>query len=181
MTDRQIIDLLRKKDQEALLHLQARYEAYCRKIAYLLLREEEAVGECLNDVWLSLWNSKEIPRDLKAYLAKITRNTALHQIRKNEAKKRSACTVLLDELAECVPDPLPQREADRQFLKELLNRFLLKLKKEERYVFLRRYWYGYTISELAEELTWQEAKVNSMLFRLRKRLKILLEKEGYWI
>lgn len=179
MTDGQIMELLIKRDQEALLHLQRRYESYCHKIAYNLLRDEETVGECLNDVWLSLWNSREAPRELKPWLAKVTRNAALHQIRRDEAKKRTACTVLLDELAECIPDPLRQREIDGQFLKELLENFLRSLKKEERYVFLRRYWYGCSISELAQELSWQEARVNSLLFRLRKRLKKDLEKEGY--
>lgn len=179
MTDAQIIEGIKKRDQEALLYLQRRYEAYCRKIAWQLLREEAAVEECLNDVWLALWRSDTEPRELKVWLAKITRNAALHRIRSAEAQKRSACTVLLDELAECIPDPLRQGEMERQELKELLEQFLKTLKKEERYLFLRRYWYGYSIPELSLELSWQEARINSLLYRLRQRLKKLLEKEGY--
>ena len=91
-------------------------------------------------------------------------DAALHRIRSSEAQKRSGCTVLLDELAECIPDPLRQQETETQWLKELLENYLRTLKKEERYVFLRRYWYGYTIGELAAELSWREAKVNSLLY-----------------
>lgn len=179
MTDEKLLLLIQKRDQEALVRLQERYEAYCRKIAWSLLRDEQIVSECLNDVWLSLWSSPELPHDLKPWLTKVTRNAALHHIRSSEAQKRSGCTVLLDELAECIPDPLRQQEAETQWLKELLENFLRTLKKEERYVFLRRYWYGYTIGELAAELCWREAKVNSLLYRLRQRLKECLQKEGY--
>ncbi len=179
VTDAQIIKQLGQKDEEALLHLQNRYGAYCYSIAFSLLREEPLVQECLNDVWLAVWSGREAPRDLKAYLAKITRNTALHYIQKNTAKKRSAAFVLLDELAECVPDPLREREFEARLLRGLLNDFVRGLKAEERYLFLRRYWYGYSISELAHDLGWREAKVTSMLFRLRKKLKNSLEKEGF--
>lgn len=179
MTDGQLLMLVQKRDQEALLRLQERYEAYCRKIAWSLLRDPEAVGECLNDVWLSLWSNPEPPRELKAWLTKVTRNAALRRIRSSEAQKRSGCTVLLDELAECIPDPLRQQEMEKQWLKELLEGFLRTLNQDERYVFLRRYWYGYTMAEIASELSWREAKVNSLLYRLRQRLKDCLEKEGY--
>lgn len=179
MTDKEIIEGLKKKDQEALLHLQRRYGNYCCSIARSLLREEGAVQECLNDVWLSLWSSNTEPRELKPWLAKVTRNAALHCIRSRETQKRSGCTVLLDELSECIPAPLRRQEAETQWLKELLEAFLRTLKKDERYVFLRRYWYGYTIPELAAELSWQEARLTSLLYRLRKRLKQHLEKEGY--
>lgn len=179
MTDGQLLMLVQKRDQEALLRLQERYGAYCRKIAWSLLRDPEAVGECLNDVWLSLWSNPEPPRELKAWLAKVTRNAALRRIRSSEAQKRSGCTVLLDELAECIPDPLRQQEMETQWLKELLEGFLRTLNQDERYVFLRRYWYGYTMAEIASELSWREAKVNSLLYRLRQRLKDCLEKEGY--
>lgn len=179
MTDTQIIKQLGQRDEEALLHLQRRYGAYCHSIAFSLLREEAAVQECLDDVWLAVWNSQETPRDLKAYLAKITRNTALHYIQKSTAQKRSAAFVLLDELVECVPDPLREREFEARLLRGLLNDFVKGLKAEERYLFLRRYWYGYSISELAGELGWRETRVTSILFRLRKKLKNSLEKEGF--
>jgi len=124
VNDAEIIKKLAQHDEQALLGLQHRYEAYCYHIAFSLLREEEAATECVSDVWLAIWSMKVFPDDLKAYLAKVTRNAALQYLRKNSAKKRSATLVLLDELAECIPDPLKEGEFEAQMLRELLNAFV---------------------------------------------------------
>ena len=44
-------------------------------------------------------------------------------------------------------------------------------------MFLRRYWYGESVKELAEAFGYRESKVKSMLFRLRKQLWNELKKE----
>ena len=43
--------------------------------------------------------------------------------------------------------------------------------------FLRRYWYGESIREIAEECRVSEAKVKTSLFRTRERLRAELEQE----
>mgnify|MGYP002508105738 FL=1 len=45
-------------------------------------------------------------------------------------------------------------------------------------MFVRRYWYGETIKELAESFGCRQGKVKSVLFRLRRGLRRELEKEG---
>ena len=45
-------------------------------------------------------------------------------------------------------------------------------------IFVRRYWYFYTISEIAAEYGFGESKVKMVLSRTRKKLKVYLEKEG---
>lgn len=175
MTDEKIIAGLRKKDEESLVALRLEYEQFCFRIAFSFLRDEGDAMECVNEVYMSIWNSSEAIKNLKAYLAKITRNAALQYLRKQNAKKRSG--MLLDELSECLADPV--NEFEGQLLRNLLNDFIKRLPQEERYVFLRRYWYGFTIDEIAQELSWHSAKVKSMLFRTRKKLKNCIAKEGY--
>lgn len=63
-------------------------------------------------------------------------------------------------------------------LRTHLNRFLADLPKETRMIFVRRYWYFYTISEIAAEYGFGESKVKMVLSRTRKKLKVYLEKEG---
>lgn len=179
MTQTQIAAQLARKDEEALLHLRDQYEAYCLTIARRLLRSEQAAEECVSDVWLAVWRSETVPKDLRAYLARVTRNIALHYIEREGAQKRSGVTVLLDELAECVPDPLRERETDAAFLREVLSDFLRALNAEERELFLKRYWYGYSIGELAALRGRQENRISATLARLRKKLRKRLEKEGY--
>lgn len=172
-----IIELLERRSELGLELLKEKYSDYCYSIIYRLLRDHEQTEEALSDVWLQIWNSipPARPQRLRAYLAKTARNTALHYIRHNDAQKRSGITVLLDELAECIPDP--KRETDD--LKELLRSFVDDLGPEERRIFLRRYWYGADIREIAADRGCTENRITGILFRTRKKLKKHLEKEGY--
>lgn len=173
-----IIELLERRDEQGLVLLKEKYSDYCYGIIYRLLRDPEQAEEALSDVWLKIWNAipPARPARLRAYLAKTARNTAIHYIQHNDAQKRSGITVLLDELAECVPDPKWERGQD---LKELLRSFVAGLEPEEQRIFLRRYWYGDTVGELANALHCTESRITGICFRTRKKLRKTLEKEGY--
>ena len=177
MTD--ILELLEQRDQQGLVLLQEKYASYCYSIIYKLLRDHEQTEEALSDVWMQVWNSipQARPARLKSYLAKTARNTAIHYVKHNSAQKRSGMTVLLDELEECIPDP--QGEYDQDGLKEVLRQFVNSLKPEERQIFLRRYWYGDTIEELAKTMSSAENRITGILFRIRKKLRDFLKMEGY--
>ena len=174
-----IIELLERRSEQGLALLKEKYADYCYSIIYRLLQDREQSEEALNDVWLQIWNSipPARPQCLRAYLAKTARNAALHYLRYNDAQKRSGVTLLLDELAECIPDPKWGR--DTNDLKELLRNFVSALEHEERQIFLRRYWYGADIREIAKDRGCTENRIAGILFRTRKKLKKYLEKEGY--
>ncbi|MFR8035394.1 MAG: RNA polymerase sigma factor [Lachnospiraceae bacterium] len=59
-----------------------------------------------------------------------------------------------------------------------INRWLSSLKREDRILFVRRYWYGDSIKELAAECRTSPNQMSGRLFRLRKKLKAALEREG---
>ena len=82
---------------------------------------------------------------------------------------------LLDEIADIVPD----MSGSDGFLKDTLNRFLRSLGSEEQRIFLRRYWYGDSIEELAAEHRCSQTRIANILHRTRKKLRKHLEKEGY--
>lgn len=174
-----IIELLERRDEQGIVLLKEKYADYCYSIIYHLLRDHEQTEEALSDVWLQIWNSvpHARPAQLRAYLAKTARNTAIHYIKYNSAQKRNGMTVLLDELEECIPDP--RWEPDRDGLKELLREFVKSLDLQEQRIFLRRYWYGATIEELAKAMDCTENRITGILFRTRKKLRKFLKMEGY--
>lgn len=176
-----IIELLERRDELGLVLLKEKYSDYCYSILYNLLRDHDQAEEALSDVWLQIWNSipPARPARIRAYLAKTARNTALHYLRHDHAQKSSGVTVLLDELAECIPDPRWERADQGEALKELLWEFVRSLGPEEQRIFLRRYWYGATIEELAKAMHCTESRITGILFRTRKKLRKYLEKEGY--
>ena len=70
------------------------------------------------------------------------------------------------------------RALEQEDFRQVLNGFLRKLTRQSRTYFLRRYWYGESIREIAEACGAGEEKVKSSLFRTRQRLRAVLEKEG---
>lgn len=89
-------------------------------------------------------------------------------------------TLALDELDECVSgNDDVETEIERQELQKKLNAFLAGLPRLERQVFMCRYWYMNSISDIAEQFGYSESKVKSMLYRTRNKLRTMLEKEGY--
>jgi DNA-directed RNA polymerase specialized sigma24 family protein len=63
----------------------------------------------------------------------------------------------------------------------VINRFLGSLEKQSREIFVKRYWCGLTLADLAEDYDMSYSKAASLLHRLRAGLKTELEKEGIMI
>ena len=53
------------------------------------------------------------------------------------------------------------------------------MKQEDKEIFMSYYYYAKSIKEIADTLKIAESKVKSRLFRIRKKLKKVLEKRGY--
>ena len=136
--------------------------------------------EALNDAYLAAWNSmpQNRPDHLGSYMAKIIRNLSLNRYEKLRAEKRGGNAVLC-ELTDCIPaedDPLPFSENDE--LRKLIERFLSRLDREKRAVFIKRYFFSKPLSEISEETGLSEGKLKTMLFRLRMRLREDLKEVG---
>ena len=87
--------------------------------------------------------------------------------------------VLLGELDQCVPASHGVEQAlEDQEIARLISAFLRTLSQEPRIMFLRRYWYGEDLADIAAKLGCGQGKVKSSLFRTRKALRAYLEKEG---
>ncbi len=172
-----IIERLERRDETAIELLKAYYGDYCYRIIYQQLCSHEETEEALSDVWMKIWNSipPARPTHLRAYIAKAARNTAIDYIKRDCAQRRFGITTVLDEIAELVP---AESHSDG-FLRDTLNRFLRSLGAEEQRIFLRRYWYGAAIEEIAEEYACSRTRIANILHRTRKKLRKHLEKEGY--
>lgn len=174
-----IVDLLWKRDEEAVKKMEQQYSGFCHKIITNFISNLQDMEEILNDIWLQIWNAipPAKPRYFKAYLAKTTRNTALHYIEREQAQKRSGITVFIDELSECIPDKNSFIDLESYHIREVLNRFVRSLRRNERSFFVKRYYFGKSIGEIASEHHCTENSVTVTLFRTRKKLRNLLEQE----
>lgn len=183
MDDSKIIELYMSRSEQAISETSEKYGRYCYCIAYGILHDDKDAEECVNDTYLRAWNSipPNRPNRLQTFLGKITRNLSLNRWEKLSAEKRGAgqIPVILDELAECIPDGKDtEHTVDSMIIRDVLNRFLNNLPTKTRKIFVRRYWYMSSVKEIADEYGLSESNVTVILFRTRKKLKNLLGKEG---
>ncbi len=185
MQDYEIVDLYWARNENAITETNAKYGSYCRKIAMNITDNAEDSEECINDTYLSAWNTmpEERPDLLGSYLAAITRNHALTLYRKSHSLKRGSgqTALAIDELMEVAGPSSTEDMADMSLLSEHLNKFLSGLSVNDRIVFVRRYFYVDPLSDIADKLSMSESAVKSLLFRLRGKLKTYLIQEGYEI
>ena len=173
MTESTIIELLQRRDPGALTALQREYARYCAAIARGLLSDEGDVEEVVSDVWMQVWTSipPNDPDHLRLYVGRIARNLALNRLEYRNAGKRAALP--MGELESVTPDCALERQA----LRTALEAFLRQQRPEHRQMFLRRYWYGDDVAQIAARYGCTKTKVTGILFRLRRKLKAHLEKE----
>ena len=182
MEDQQIIGLLFQRSEAAISVLQQKFGRLCRSIISNILPDSRDVEECLTDTYLRIWNSipPQCPARLDSYLARIARNVALDRYDYNSASMRSTnLTLAYEELTMYLPSG--EKETDAIEFRAFINRFLQGLPKVSRMMFLRRYWYGESIGELAKAFECSEEKVKSSLFRTRNKLREAMIKEGIYL
>lgn len=182
MKDREIVALFLERSERAITELICKYEAAIRKVASNILGNMQDVEECTNDAFLQVWNTipPQHPASLGAYVCRIARNIALNRYHANTAKKRNSFyDAALDELEDCVPALSDvETEYGARELAEYINRFLSELSYSDRYMFMRRYWYADSVSDIAGKMQLKPHAVSVRLFRLREKLQQYLVREG---
>jgi len=177
--DSVIIDLYFRRSESAIRETGNKYGAYLRQVAYNILRDTRDTEEIVDDTYMGAWNAipPTIPLNLKHFLSRITRNLSFDRLDYRLAGKRHAQLVELDE---CIPDSRgePERIWETKEIGKVLNGFLGTLDRKSCAVFVGRYYYSYSIDELAKQYGFTKRQVKYMLSRIRKGLRACLEEEG---
>ena len=186
MDDTEIVELYLSRDESAIFQTQRKYGVKLRQIAYNILHSMASAEECENDTYLEAWNRipPNEPRSyLFAFLGRIVRHLAIDECRKNASQKRHAlfCEIT-SEMEECIPGKNDVEEAlSAEALSAAVNCFLSGLSETQCNVFVRRYWFFDSVSDISKRYHFSQSKVKTMLFRTREKLRDYLRKEGYTI
>lgn len=198
MDDSQIIALFWNRDPSAIRESQQKYGKPLLHISFQILFCMEDSEECVNDTYYRAWSSipPQKPNSLFAYLGRIVRNLSINLWYRNHAQKRGGGhPILLSELTECIPDRVSskpfvypmsyhekessvEQQLEHQFLTETISQWLSRLPSHDRILFIRRYWYGDSIKQMADEYGLSPGNLSGRLHCLRKKLKTVLEHEG---
>ncbi len=183
LDDKEIIDLYWKRSEDAIIETDKKYRTSCINIARNILDDISDSEECLNDTYLTSWNSMPTkrPEFLNAFLFRIIKNHALNRLRYLTSEKRKQNNSLpFDELEECINGKSDtEEEFDESELASAINEFVESLDNGKRYIFIRRYWYLDSQSQIAEQCSVKEENIKTILARIRKSLKKFLNERGF--
>ncbi len=184
MDDIQIVQLYWDRDERTIHATSDKYGNYCTSIAKNILGNQEDAEECVNDTYMSAWNAMppHRPNILSTFLGKITRNLSLNRYKQNAANKRGGreVPVVLDEITELVSDTDSVEQAvDRKELIKSIDAFLDRLPTDKRSIFICRYWYFDSVSNIASRFGMTENHVSVTLNRLRRKLHNYLAERGF--
>ena len=185
MTDTEIINLFFERSEQAIDELAKKHGNAVARVARNILGNEQDTEECVNDTYLGAWNAIPPHRSspLRTFVCKIARNLATKKYHSNTAVIRnSQYDLALDDLEEILADSNSVEEAyEAKELRAAINGFLATLNPSDRFLFMRRYWYSDPVKDIAKMAHSTTNSVTVRLFRIRKKLKHYLEKEGWLV
>ena len=182
MEDTRIIKLLFARAESAIDALAGKFGRRLMSIAMNILGIREDAEESVNDTYLAVWNTvpPNEPDPLAGYVYGVGRNISLNRLQYITAEKRDGrYDVSIDELANCLPSAALEETVEVRELGAAINRFLGTIKADDRALFLRRYWFGDEVKDIARDLGIRPNAASVRLGRLRMKLREYLMKEGY--
>jgi len=182
MKDSEIVELYFERCESAITQTQNKYGNLCRHIAKSALSCNEDIDECVNDAMLAIWNAipPEKPDKLSAFVCKITRNIALDKHDYVTSQRRNPnMQVSMTELEDCLfhNGDVAATVENREVISHI-NVFLRRISFDDRNVFLRKYFFGDSLAQIAETFGFSESKTKSSLHRTRTKLKTYLTTKG---
>lgn len=181
MEDEMIINLFMERSEQAISELSTKYGKLAQGICANVLHNSSDAEECVNDSLFTTWNAipPERPSSLKAFFVSVARNKALDRYRYNTSEKRNSYSdEPIDELQECLSSRTSvEADCEAEELSAAINRFLGKLKKQDRQMFVSRYYLSDTVQDIASRTGLKESVVTLRLHRTREKLRKFLQKE----
>ena len=182
MEDSKIIELFNERSQQAIVELSKKYGKLCHSVALNILGNECDAQECVNDAYLGVWNKipPTKPASLMAFVCGVTRNIATARYHASKAQKRdNSYDEVLDELEMLLPDEMSVEESiEAKELTALFEEFLQKAGDLDRAIFIRRYWFSQSASEIGKYLGKSSHYISVRLSRIKNDFKKFLLQKG---
>lgn len=179
MQEKELIALLKKRDEKGIKELLLHYGPLMRYIIAPILLNPQDREDCLSEITMRIWEKidtfDENRGKWNSWLTALTRNTALNKAR--DDKKHHSNTEVGEEIP--TKELTPEEYVLRIERMALLKKALSELEKKEQQLFYRKYYYMQSTKQIASEMGMTERAVEGKLYRLRQKLKNKLGGEVY--
>lgn len=165
---------------ETITALVAEYSATLYRVAYSVMRNSAEAEDAVQEAFLRVLkhrNKLNEIRDVRVWLVRITWNVVLDRKRRGKTRPEN------DDIADYARVlPSPNRRADDEIISSQEQSRILelieRLPAKERQALLLSAVEELTTAQIASVLKTTESSVRSRIFRARRELSALLEKEG---
>lgn len=137
---------------------------------------EEDIEEIYLDVFFALWQNQsklDVNKPISSYLCAVTRNIITHKLR--EFKDNENILDCEEKIASNfnLESTLEWQEEEKIIYNQLRN-----LKEKSKDIFILYYYKNKSIDEISKLYNLSKSNIKVILFRIRKRMKKALSKEG---
>lgn len=171
------VQALQKGDEQAFEAVYKAYAGRLRKYAAVLTKNEEWAWEVVQDTFVAVWmNRRELDesKPLRHYLLRAVHNNALRWLRAEERRRRREQTAAEEAARE--EDGNGEEETDAEN-RERLALAIGKLPEQSRRVLEMSYWEKKKSAEIARELSISVRTVETILYKVRKKLRSEIKKD----
>lgn len=166
------IKRLQRQKEDALEFVVDTYLPIIKGITYKVLgplKNEGVIDECINDIFLSIWdNSKKFKGDsidFRKWICTIAKFKAIDYYRKT-SKQAEFSSEYMDVNADLSAEEELILLEDRTELIKLIN----QLEPIEREIFIKKFFLGFKTEEIANELGLTNAAIDNRVYRGKKKL-----------
>ena len=176
VNENNFVKLLRRKNESAMEYVIKTYGGVMKAvIAKILYAYPQDAEECLSDCFIKIWEHIDSFDSKKCvfsgWACSIARYTALNRLK---AIKRLAPTEDIDSLALADNTQITGDSEFDDFFAELIS----CLSEEDKVIFIRLFWQGYSVDEVAAEIGKSRNVIYNRISRGRK--KIIKFNPGYF-
>lgn len=168
------IKRLKRKKEDALEYTYDKYIPLVKGIVFKVLDRFEdngAVEECINDVFLAVWNNSNKfegdEKNFKNWICAIAKFKAVDYYRKLVKKSEDIIGSIDIEEKNTLEDEIMISENKKDIMK-----LLSELEEMDKQIFIMKYFLGLKAEEIGDKLSISKAAVDSRIYRSKKKLKI---------
>ena len=177
MTDHEIVQLIRARDELGAQELLRRFEALIRYVASPILEDPSDVEDCLQEVasrvWEKIGSYDESKGSFKSWLTAITRNLALNI--KHGRGQDGSYDEVDEQTASHAPGPEETAVKNAQIL--ALRKAVDSLPRDERLLIYRRFFYDQSIAQIAAETGMSQRAAEGRIYRIKAKLAEMLKEQ----
>lgn len=177
-TDKELIQLARKGDQNAFRLLVERYQQQIRTTVIGMLGNVPEADDVAQSVFIRFFQSMDKFRGeagLGTYLTRIAINLSLNELKRRQRSLKRFLSFSKPEREIDIPDR--SESPERMEKRDSISKALQALEPDFRTIAILRLVDGYSVKETAEMLQLPMGTVASRLARAQKKLKAILRAE----